>query len=209
MIASARGSSASVSAPVAISVRNRSRSSPQRRASGSSSSPAARTSVTVASRSPRAVAMERTAAVTRPATSPPSVRRTSRTTSATPGRRASRSCERFWYGSPARVSAWASGPACASVRYSTAMSARPSLPCSCPSARPLSRLWKDAPPSSLSTVAAIQAASACSSAASSRVTTPRGHQGSAPGPAKAVRPGISVAGAMACMAAVTMAGLER
>ena len=36
--------------------------------------------------------------------------------SATPDRRASRSCERFWNGSPARVSAWPSGPACASVR---------------------------------------------------------------------------------------------
>src|SRR6266581_3549598 len=117
VIASARGSSASVSAPVTISVRNSSRSSPQRRASGSSSSPAARTSVTVASRSPRAAARARTAAVTCPAASPAaSARRSSRTMSATPGRRASRSCERFWYGSPARVRAWASGPACASVR---------------------------------------------------------------------------------------------
>ena len=85
------------------------------------------------------------------------------------------------------------------------MSARPSLPWSCPSARPLSRLWKDAPPSSRSMVAAIQAASACSSAASSNVTTSAGP----PRAATAVRPGTSVAGAMACIAAVTIAGLER
>ena len=54
-------------------------------------------------------------------------------------------------------------------------------------------------------VAAIQAASACSSAASSSVTTPAG-------PARAatvVRPGTSVDGAMACPAAVTMPGFER
>ena len=85
------------------------------------------------------------------------------------------------------------------------MSASPSLPWACPSARPLSRLWKDAPPSSWSIVAAIQAASACSSAASSKVTTPAGPLRTA----TAVRPGTSVAGAMACIAAVTMAGLER
>ena len=54
-------------------------------------------------------------------------------------------------------------------------------------------------------VAAIQAASACSSAASSKVTTSAGP----PRTATAVRPGTSVAGAMACIAAVTIAGFER
>ena len=127
--------------------------------------------------------------------------------SATAGRRASRSCERFWYGSPARVSAWPSTAACASVRYSTAMSDSPSLPWPCPSARPLSREWNEAPPSSWSTAAAIQAASACSSAASWKDTSPACDAPAAR--AAAARPGTSVEGAMACRAAVTMAGLDR
>ena len=129
--------------------------------------------------------------------------------SLTAGRRARRSCERFWYGSPARVSAWPSAPACASVRYSTAMSDSPSLPWPCPSARPLSSEWNEAPPSSWSIAAAIQAASPCSSAASCRVTSPGSGRSAALASSGAARLGTSVAGAMACIAAVTMAGLER
>src|ERR1017187_6539319 len=88
------------------------------------------------------------------------------------------------------------------------MSARPSLPWAWPSARPLSRLWKDSPPRSWSMVAAIQASSACSSGASCRVTA-----GSWPGAwaaawlaGGALRAGTRVVGAMACRAAVAMAG---
>ena len=175
--------SASVSAPVAISVRNRSRSSPQRRAAAAAAEP--RRARRSRSRHVRRGGGDRAhhgghppghvAAFGQAYLAP--------TTSATPGRRAAGHAsahqqppgQRLGQRPGLRVGAG----------YSTAMSARPSLPCSCPSARPLSRLWKDAPPSSLSTVAAIQAASACSSAASSRVTTSLAsgfrHQGSGPG----------------------------
>ena len=118
VIASARGSRASASAPSAISVRNRSRSAPQRRASGVSTSPAARTSTASARPVLLRPASLRTAAASRSATAAPCpaspaglARHISCTISGTAARRCSKSCERFWNGSPARVSAWPSGPA--------------------------------------------------------------------------------------------------
>ena len=71
VIASARGSRVSASAPSEISVRNRSRSRPQRRASGASTSLADRTSTAVASLPGPVAASRRTAARSRPVTVTP------------------------------------------------------------------------------------------------------------------------------------------
>ena len=81
-----------------------------------------------------------------------------------------RSCERFWNGIPALASASAMAPAWASVWYSTATSAKDSPPSPWPLARPESRAWKDAPPSSSSTDRTTNSASACSEAALWRAT---------------------------------------
>ena len=182
-IASARGSRASTSAPSAISVRNRFMSSPQRRASGARTWHQAVRRSRCRSRPPRRVPGVRVASasaarrLTTPrswcATADPAGRVpgsrasvSSRRISVTPGRRSRRSWERFWNGSPARVRPWPSDAACASVRYSTAMSASPMPPWPWPSARPLSSEWNDDPPSRRSMASAIQAASPAGSAAS-------------------------------------------
>ena len=92
----------------------------------------------------------------------------------------------------------------------TPLKGRPSasLPPACPSARPVSSEWNEAPPRSLSMACAIHAPSARSEAASCTVI-----RSAAPvaGPAAALirLPGTSVAGAMACIEPATITGEER
>ena len=127
---------------------------------------------------------------------------------AAPGISASRECARRWTGNPRLASASSTAAACAEVRYSTAKSANES---SCsdrsrPSTARLSSAWKDAPPSSRSTSAAIASASSRSSA-TARSTTPLSGMSVLAGISS--RPGTSVPGRISCIAALTIVGADR